>query len=173
MSTLLTWIGRGSPGGGTFQYRSTHSAVWAVSDSWLAAGDASEAALYHPFRHCHASFVPPLAKSPSIFPATSAARCHLSPLRLDAICQLRRRDIRFDSFPCCRSTAILSMSPHVGAEIQELRGCALLGGAMTSRCSPSYRGQSSSWGPLGSLRGIWPSVSGMPPSLSRSLHEYW
>ena len=153
MSTLSTWIGRGSPGGRTFRYRSRRLAVWAVSDSWLAAGAVSVVALYHPFRHRHASLVSPLAESPSIFPSTLAARCCLSPLRPDAICRLRRRDIRFDSVPCRQKIALLLMSPHVGEEIQELCGCALLGGAMTSRCSSSCRVQSSSKGPRGSLRG--------------------
>ena len=43
MLILMMWIGRGSLGGGTFLYRSMRSAVWAASDSWLAAGDASGA----------------------------------------------------------------------------------------------------------------------------------
>ena len=37
-------------GGGTFRYRSTRSAVWAASNSWLAAGAVSVVALYQPFQ---------------------------------------------------------------------------------------------------------------------------
>jgi hypothetical protein len=52
-----------------------------------------------------------------------------------------------------KNDSIQKPKTYLGAEIKEFLGCALLGGATTSRRSPSYRVQSSLWGPLGSLRG--------------------
>jgi hypothetical protein len=74
MSALSTWMGRGSPGEGTLPYNAMRLAVWAASDIGLAAGADSDAVLYHPFRHCHASFVSPPARCLSIASTTSAAR---------------------------------------------------------------------------------------------------
>ena len=137
MSTMPTCIGTFSPGGGTFPYSVTRSAVWTASDTRLAAGVRSDAALYHPFKHRHASFVSPPARCTSIFSAAVAARCRRSPDSPALICLPMRRDACCDNFPCCRSAALLSISAHVGARIQELRGCVRGGGTTTSSRSSS------------------------------------
>ncbi len=142
MSTLLTWMGRGSLGEGTLPYNATRSAVWAASDMGLAVGARLDAALYHPFKHHHASFVSPPTRCPSIFSTTVAARCFWLPLSPALICLWMRQDVLCGSFPCCCSIALLLMSAQVGAEIQE-RGCACLGSATTSSQSSSNREQSS------------------------------
>ncbi len=117
MSTLLMWMGRGSPGEGTLPYNATLSAIWAASVMGLAVGARLDAALYHPFKHHHASFVSPPARCPSIFSATVAACCFWLPLSPALICFPMRRDVRCGSFPCSHSIALLSMSSQVGAEI--------------------------------------------------------
>jgi hypothetical protein len=143
MSTLLTWMGRSSPREGTLPYNATRSAVWAASNMGLAVGVRLDEALYHPFMHRHASFLSPPARCPLIFSATVAARCFRLPVSPVLICHPMRQAVRCGSFPCGPSVALLSMSAQVGAEIQELHGCARLGGATTSSQSSSNREQSS------------------------------
>ena len=142
MPILLTWIGRGSPGERTVPYNATHLAVWAASDIGLAVGARSDVVRYHPFKHHHTSFVSPPARCISMFSATVTARCRRSPDSPALICFLMRQDIHCNNFPCCQSTALLSICAHVGAEIQELRGCVCMGGATTSSRSFSNREQS-------------------------------
>jgi hypothetical protein len=143
MLTLLTGMGRGSPGEGTLPYNATHSAVWVASDMGLAVGAHLDVALYHPFKHPHASFFSLPARCPLIFAATVTARCFWLPLSPALICLSMRWGVCCGSFPCCCSIALLSMSAQVGAEIQELRSCACLGGATTLSQSSSNREQSS------------------------------
>ena len=143
MTTLSTWMGRGSPGEGTLPYNATRSAVWAASDMGLAVGACLDAARYHLFKHCHASYVSLPAKCILMFSMTVAASCCRLPDSPALIYLSMRRDICCDNVPCCQSAALLSICAHVGAKIQELRVCACLGGATTSSRSSSNREQSS------------------------------
>ncbi len=141
---LWTCMGMGSPFEATLPYRATRSAVWVASDILLAFSVRLVAALYQPFRLRYASFGSPAAKCPSIFSAAAAARCARSPLSPAAICLPMKWAACCDSFPCCRSAALLSMNAHVGAEIHWLRGWARVSGATTSRRSSLKRVASSS-----------------------------
>ncbi len=114
-------MGSGAPGSGTLVYNVTRSAVWAANGIGEAAGAASDVVVYHPFKHSHTSFISQLARCPLIVSATDAVRCCWSPLSPGAIFPMRR-DARCGSFHCCRNIALLSMSAHVGAEIQKLEG---------------------------------------------------
>ena len=126
----LTWIKSDAPGKGTLPYNATCSAVWAASDIGLAVGADLDVDLYQPFRHCHTSSSYPSARCPLIISAMDAAHCCLSPLSPATICCPMQHKACCGSFPCCCNIALLLMSAHVGAEIQELHGCVHLGGAM-------------------------------------------
>ena len=120
------------------------------------------AALYHPLRVHHASFGSPAARRPLLFSAANNTRFAWSPLSLAAICLPMRQASSWDSFPCCRNPAFLSMSAHLGAEIHWLRGCSYKCGASMLRQSSSKRVGSSSTGPWGCLIGNWASCLHAP-----------
>jgi hypothetical protein len=119
---LLTWMGIGAPGGKTLPYNAMHLGVWMASNMGLAVRAHSDATLYHPFKQWHTYFSSLPARCPLIFSAAVAVRCFWLYLSSAAICLPMRQDAYCDSFPCCCSIALLSMSAQVGAEIQELHG---------------------------------------------------
>ncbi len=143
----------GSPFEATLPYRVMHLTVWAADDILLALGAQSVAALYQPLRLCHASLGSLAIRCLSIFSAATAACFAQSPLSPAVICLPVRWAAYCDSFPCCHSAALLSISTHVGVEIHWLCGWARVGGATTSRWSSLRQVVSLSRCPRGSLTG--------------------
>ena len=148
------FTGMFSPGGGTYLYSATLSAVIRSSIAQAGGGARSTAALYHPWILCQASWIrggsTPISASTSA-PASSARR-----LRSSAKLSLIARPIRILSacpFAGSRRVETLSStSLHVSSEIHSFRLPSRTFAFGTALCRAA-KASSSLVGVVGGLRG--------------------